>query len=491
MDDALDSGSIVFRNRNDVYKLINDAPRTPRRNKMIRLVALSSLLVDGWDSGGLGTGVPSLTKEFGLTGTQIGLLTAAIGVGALLAAIGGGYLVDRLGRLRMFTLDLIVFVVSAIIGAISPVWWLVLISRFLMGVGIGLDIPAAMSVVAEHSTAKSKRKYLNQNMLFFYYSIFASYILSYILVRAGFNSSLWRWQLAASGVLALIVIVVRISVAEESAVWLASRGQLRAAADIIERTFKVHVTVERDTVAPTQAVPLIAYFRGRYLPRTILATSINFLGAGVSYFAVGFYAPVILSRAIGDPAMAMLGSSGIAAAGILGGALGSGAANRLGLRRQTIIGFAIQLPVLILIGTGQLQGWLPIAIGIVLLAIFQAAMTWGPGQTGVSIGALSYPSAMRGRGVGITYGVGRGGTIVGLYLFPVLLGSIGLGSTLLCIALAPFFALLICLAIKWEPAGDTAEAEDVQLKEAPERGGSRHSLGDLKASQVAEDKELS
>ncbi|MQA84469.1 MAG: MFS transporter [Streptosporangiales bacterium] len=453
--------TLVIRNPRDVYNFINDTPRKATRNRLMIFTALASLLVDGWDTAGLSAGVPSLVETFELSAFETGLLTSSIGFGMLFAAFVGGHLVDRIGRLRMFLLDMVLFVVAAIIGALAPNFAMVVVARFLMGVGIGIDVPAAMSVVAEQTNTRRKRTFVNQHMLFFYYAIVGSYLISWLLLEVGgVGNSLWRWQMAIGGVLAFIIIVTRLTVAEETAFWLASRGHLRSAAGVIEKVYGVKVTIE----APAQPraerrIPFTYFFRGKYLKRTILSTEINFFQSLV-YFAVGFYLPVTAGVLFDDPAVALLGTAAVQCAGLVGAVFASVFANRVGLRRETLIGFGVEVPALVVIGIGVVQGWMPPFVGIVVLAIFLMAHTLGPAQTGVSIAVLSYPTEMRGRGTGLSYGVGRIGAIAGFYVFPLLLAPLGLGNTLLLLALAPLFGFLIALFVKWDPTGATSETEE-------------------------------
>lgn len=82
-------------------------------------------------------------------------------IGALFGALFGGYYVDKIGRLKMFFIDLFLFVISAIGAALSPNYYVLIVFRVLMGVGVGLDFPVALSFVAEYSATSGKAKYVN------------------------------------------------------------------------------------------------------------------------------------------------------------------------------------------------------------------------------------------------------------------------------------------------------------------------------------------
>lgn len=459
------AAELVVRTRADVYRFVNERASGTGRSRLLLFAALASLFVDSWDLAGFGAGVPSVTAELALRPAQVGALTSSIGVGAVFAAIGGGYLVDRLGRMRMFVLDMVLFVISAAIGALAPNLEILLLARFLMGLGVGLDLPAALSMVAEHSRTATKRANVNQNMLWEYAALITSYLLSWVLVVVGLGAHLWRWQIAAVGLVALAIICVRLLLAEESAFWLASRGQLHAAARVIEKTYGVRVTVEVDP-EPAGLGARWGYrhlFRRPFLSRTVQSTQIN-LFQSIVFFAIGFYLPVIVGLLFKSEALALLGTAAIDLAGVAGSMLSVLLANRVGLRWETIVGFGLEVPILVVLGLGVAGGWVPPAVGALFLAAFLVVHTFGPAQTGVSIAALSYPTELRGKGTGLSYGVGRIGAVAGFFVFPVLLAGLGLGRTVLVLAVAPLLGCLLALAIRWDPTGDESEQATTQAE---------------------------
>src|SRR5450759_1823677 len=95
------------------------------------------------------------------TPLQLGSLTASMAFGALLGALLGGYYVDKIGRLRTFLLDLFFFIVAAVFAAFAPNLIWLLAFRFLMGVGVGLDFPVALSFIAEYTATQHKGRSVN------------------------------------------------------------------------------------------------------------------------------------------------------------------------------------------------------------------------------------------------------------------------------------------------------------------------------------------
>src|ERR1700733_15540857 len=133
---------LVIRTKNDVADFVGRQPMT-KPGFGVFLIAPVGVFFAASHFGSLGIGVPGLRAEFNLAPSQLGTITAIMGVGAVLGGIAGGYLTDKVGRLRMFVVDLICLVVATLGASLSPNVTALLFFRFLMGVGVGLDYPVA------------------------------------------------------------------------------------------------------------------------------------------------------------------------------------------------------------------------------------------------------------------------------------------------------------------------------------------------------------
>ena len=83
------------------------------------------------------------------SGTQIGLLNTAYLAGAVLGALVFGYLTDRLGRKKLFTVTLGLYLVSAFLTAFSWDFASFALFRFLTGAAIGGEYSAINSAIDE------------------------------------------------------------------------------------------------------------------------------------------------------------------------------------------------------------------------------------------------------------------------------------------------------------------------------------------------------
>lgn len=459
---------LVVRSQRDIIDYVNSHPTGTRRTKLLAFIALGGVFVDAYDFTSLGIGVDSLRQQLALTPFELGSVTAVMAVGALIGALVGGHIVDRIGRFKLFILDLVLFVVAALGAALAPNVEVLLLFRFLLGVGVGIDMPVTFSFVAEFTNSRDKGKYVNFWQAMWYLAVVSAGLIVLPLHFAGVTENLWRWAVGFGAVPALVVLLLRLRYTEESPMWAAQHLGLHEAAEILEKSYGIRARVE----APeTRRRPATSGFRELFTPRfrarTVLASMISGTQA-VQYYAVGFYIPVIAGVLFGaDVRSVLIATVLINLFGVLGGTIQAFLTHRLGVRKLAVIGYVIVAASLIALGVvGEgARAWLP----ALLVGTLIFGHSFGPGSQGKTMAALSYPTAIRGTGMGWAEGVSRAGTIAGFYLFPLILSAVGLSPTMLLLTLVPLAGLVALAAIRWDPREEDVEAA---LVEEPGREGS-------------------
>ena len=140
----------------DIHSILAEFGSQGTKTTAVIILALGGIFMDAYDFSSLAFGITAIQEQFGLNGFMTGLVNASIMVGAVIGALFGGYLVDRFGRYRLFMADMVFFVVAAIGCAVAPNEWVLIAFRFVMGIGVGLDLPVAMAFLAEFSKLKGK-----------------------------------------------------------------------------------------------------------------------------------------------------------------------------------------------------------------------------------------------------------------------------------------------------------------------------------------------
>ena len=85
----------------------------------------------------------------GLSTSQIGLAGSSYLCGAVLGAFGFGWLTDRLGRKKLFSITLAVYLLATAATGLSWNVWSFVLFRFLTGAGIGGEYTAINSTIQE------------------------------------------------------------------------------------------------------------------------------------------------------------------------------------------------------------------------------------------------------------------------------------------------------------------------------------------------------
>lgn len=456
--------SIVIRTKRDIIDFVNAHPTGTRRTRLLALIALGGVFVDAYDFTSLGIGIDTLKRQLDLSAFAVGSVTAIMALGALLGAFAGGYLVDRLGRYKLFVLDLALFVGAAIGAGMAPNLGWLLFFRFLLGVGVGVDMPVSFSFIAEFTNTRDKGKYVNLWQSVWYVAVVCTGLAVLPVYLLGGGDDLWRWAVGLGAVPAAIVLVLRLIFTEESPMWAAHQLGLAEAAKILEKSYRVRIHLEpTGTPQPRQRkVPIGAIFRQPFRARTVLASMISGTQS-IQYYAVGFYIPTITALLLGSgPTYAILGTIVINLFGVLGGSVQPFVTNRFGLWRLAFIGYLIVATCMITLGLVGRTGWTYLPAFLVGLLIF--GHSFGPGAQGKTMATLSYPTEFRGVGTGWAEGMSRVGTIIGFYAFPLILAAVGLPKTMLLLTVVPVTGLITLLAIRWDPAGKDVERTEDSLE---------------------------
>jgi MFS transporter, putative metabolite transport protein len=321
-----------------------------------------------------------------------------------------------------------------------------------------------LSFVAEYTATAGKAKYVNLWSLTWYVAAFTGFLAILPFYFAGAGDNLWRWAVGLGAVPALIVLALRYIYMEESPLWAAHQS-LEEAARVLRRMYGLDVVVAPDAEQPKAlggAYSLRHYLRifsPQYRPRTILCGAMSMLQS-LEYYAAAFYIPVISTQLFGESLLRAISASlffnlfGIAA----GLWLVFWASNRIGARSLALLGYVGVITALLVVGIGF--GQLPTGVVVPILGVFLFFHAFGQGAQGMTIATLSYPTSIRGAGTGWAQTMTRVGSTIGFLFFPLVREHVGLGTTLLLLAIVPALGLIITLAIPWEPVGADVDAED-------------------------------
>lgn len=136
---------------------MNDTPAlSPAKKKKLLFSAGLSWLFDAMDIGLLSFVVAALAADWQLGKEQVGLLTAMNSIGMVFGAAFAGILADKYGRKAILMWTLLVFSIATGLSAFAVGFGMLLILRFVAGVGLGGELPVTSTLVSESVPANER-----------------------------------------------------------------------------------------------------------------------------------------------------------------------------------------------------------------------------------------------------------------------------------------------------------------------------------------------
>ena len=160
-----------------------------------------------------------------LTAEQVGLAASAYLVGAVAGALFFGWLTDRLGRKKLFTITVLVYLTSTVACGLSWDFWSFAVFRMLTGAGIGGEYAAVNATIQELIPAR-RRGFTDLVVNGSFWlgaaagAIGALVVLNPAVMPAEYG---WRFAFIIGGVLGLVVLLLR-RFLPESPRWLMTHG---------------------------------------------------------------------------------------------------------------------------------------------------------------------------------------------------------------------------------------------------------------------------
>ena len=160
-----------------------------------------------------------------LTGDQIGMLTAALTIGVAVGSFLGGRLGDRFGRRHVFIATMAIIILGAFIPFISVSFAFMLPGIFLLGLGIGADLPVALATISETASDNNRAKILVFSNLLGGFGILMAVLLGIFFGNAGVFGG--HVIFGAFGAVAVVVLLLRLTIPETDA-WLKANEERKA-----------------------------------------------------------------------------------------------------------------------------------------------------------------------------------------------------------------------------------------------------------------------
>ncbi|QFU89770.1 MFS transporter [Amycolatopsis sp. YIM 10] len=428
---------------------LDDVPVT-RFHRRLVTVAMGGPFCDGYLLGIIAVALGQLTPQLGLGSVWSGLIASSALIGVFIGAMVFGAITDRIGRRLMYVLNLAVFVAASVPQFFVTEAWQLFVLRLIIGIAVGADYPIASAITAELVPRKLRGPALSGLILSWWIGYGVSYWVGLALKQLGDDG--WRWMLLSGAVPAVVFLLMRTGV-PESPRWLASRGRIDEATEIVRKFVGPRVSVDdlvRESAVPKRGgsgLGNIAELFRRGYTKTVVFCSAFFLCQVATGYAIRTFQPEILEKmGVGN---ATASSAILMLIPILGVSTGLLLVNRIGRRPLLIATFVAIFVSLLCLAVLPLSLALPI---ILLFVLFHFAEAAGSALQFLYPSEL-FPTDLRATGVGFASAMSRFGSAGGTFFLPLLIAGIGNAGTLLVGAAITLVGLGVSLALAPETKG--------------------------------------
>ena len=440
------------------------------------IVAAVGGLIFGFDTAVISGANAALKKQFNLDDGGLGATVAIATVGTIVGALIGGRSADYFGRRKLLFFIGILYILGALGTALAPSHLVLMIFRFVGGLGVGLSSVCAPIYTAEIAPAKVRGRLVGLVQFNIVLGILVAYLSNYIVAQIVHDPQIaWRWMLGVMVVPSVLFLVFLVAVPETPR-WLMAKGHEEKAIAISRRLCN---TVEesdeqiqeiRDQLASAGSqATLSQFFTRRYFKVIALAFFIAMFNQLSGINAILYYAPEVMKQAGADDNAALLMSVGVGLMNLIATMAALTVIDRIGRRSLMIvgsIGYLVSMGFLTAV-MFMFQGHFnstSSTLVLVGLLVFIAAHAFGQGSVIWVFISEIFPTRVRGLGQSLGSLTHWVFAAITTYAFPPIIGAWG-GGWAFSVFLVCMFGQLVWVLTKMP------ETKGIPLEEMEDKLG--------------------
>ncbi|WOE32924.1 MULTISPECIES: 3-(3-hydroxy-phenyl)propionate transporter MhpT [unclassified Acinetobacter] len=372
---------------------------------------------EGFDLQSMGVAAPRMRAEFGLDNSQMAWAFSAAILGTLPGALLGGRYADKIGRKAVLLTSICIFGVMSVLTAYASDYNLLLIIRFLTGLGMGGALPMMITMASEAVSGQHKGAAVS----IMYSGIpFGGMLTSFVAMGLAGDEQ-WRHIFYVGGFAPILLIPLLMKFLPESKDYLTA-SKTKPSTPFFEVLFAKERRFSTIQIWISFFFTLVVlYFLLNWLPLLMGAqglgkTEANYVQIG--YNIGGIFGSILMGILLDKIRMSMV-------------------------IKLIYIGILVSLCCLAISPTVALLSLSAVGCGLFIVG----------GQSALyGLAAMFYPTKMRGTGVGAAVAIGRIGSFAGP-LFAGMLLSMGSSSAMVIGASIPliFIAAIAALFLVRKP----------------------------------------
>src|ERR1700704_5081799 len=356
----------------------------PNLLKATAVGALGGLLF-GFDTAVIAGTTHSLTLAYGLTPRQLGFTVSVALIGTVIGAMSAGIPGQKYGARETLRVLAVFYVLSALGCAFAWNWEVLLLARFLGGLGIGGSSVLGPVYIAELAPARIRGRLVGMFQINIVIGILLAYLSNFVIARQSLGATEWRWQFGVATLPAILFLVMLFGI-PPSPRWLVTKGRVDEARQVLQKMGAEDPETELQEIVSSIHLESLQkdepLFSRKYRYPIFLAITIGMFNqlSGINailYYLNDIFAAAGFSKLSGD-----LQAVAVGGMNLLATLLGMSVIDKLGRKTLLLIGSVRTAPVLP--GAGalfftrshqNLLVWLLIGY-IAFFAFSQGAVIW-------------------------------------------------------------------------------------------------------------------
>ena len=444
----------------------------------IMFVSGMGFFTDAYDLFVIGIVVALLKPQWHLSTSQVSLLNSATLAASAVGALIFGRVADILGRKKIYGFEVLILAAGAIASAFSPNYTFLLVSRIILGIGIGGDYPVSDTIMSEYSGKRSRGKMVG--LVFAMQGaglVVGPLVASALLASHVPDDIIWRILLGLGAVPGLAVFYLRRQINETPRFAQAGGDTDEAQAAIAAATGEATSSAPRPESTARVKQSALDGFRTLARSRRMLLWLIGAAGAWAlldfAYYGNTISSPEVLSLI--NPHGTLLSNTLLqllifVVFALPGYALAIVLLDRTGRKRIQCLGFTMMALAFLAIGLvpGVTEKVAPF---VLLYGVSYFFTEFGPNTTTFVYPAEIFPVDVRATAHGISAAAGKMGAFAGAYLFPQMLASsLGLRGAEVVSGVTCLVGLGLTVWLLPEPRGLSLEQLEAAAYAPPSAG---------------------
>lgn len=390
-------------------------------NRRIIFITGMGFLTDAYDLFVIGIVTALLTPLWNLSTLQIGVLNATSLAAAAVGSVVFGCLADKWGRKKLYGSEVGLLCIGAVLSAFAPSFGFLLLTRIIIGIGIGGDYSTSAIIASEYGTSKNRgslvlKVFAMQGIGLLIGPLFATALLKLNIP----HDPMWRILVGAGAIPAAFVYILRRRIQETPRFLLTQPVN-----DRIKTTMQQFLHI--DAIDNKAVFAVQSLWTKKWLV-CLFGTSVSWFLFDVAFYGNSVSMMLVLREfnSSGNLLTEMILSAALLFVFALPGYyLSARFVDIIGRKFLQVLGFGMMSMTYLVIAmltdiSHNIHSFL------LLFGISYFFINFGPNATTFLISSEVYPANLRATAHGISAAVGKIGAFIGAIFMPYMLETFGI-----------------------------------------------------------------